>query len=155
MYKGRGKDMKIKDLMTKNPAIATPDMELSRVAKLMVEHNVGSIPVVENNMSMKIVGVVTDRDIATRAVAKGKNPVTMKASEVMSSPVITAGEEDDIKDVAKMMEKNQVRRVPVVDKMGKICGMVAQADIALKGSDKITADVVESVSKPADRPAGK
>ena len=143
--------MKVKELMTKKPACATPEMELTKVAKMMKEHNVGAIPVVENKDSMKVVGVVTDRDIATRAIAEGKNPLQMKAQEIMSTPVVTVNEDDDIQDVARMMEKNKVRRIPVVDQQGNIRGMVAQADIALKGSDQITASVVESVSKPGKK----
>ncbi len=140
--------MKVKELMTKKPAFATPDMELTKVARMMDEHNVGAIPVVENKDSMKVVGMVTDRDIACRAVAKNENPLQLKASDVMTSPVHTVKLEDDIQDVASMMVKNKVRRVPVVDEKGMVCGMVAQADIALKGGDQTTADVVQSISKP-------
>lgn len=143
--------MKVKELMTKKPACATPDMELTKVAKMMADENVGAIPVVENKSSMKVVGVVTDRDIATRAVAKGKNPLQMKAMDVMSTPVVTVKEDDDVEDVARLMEKNMVRRIPVLDEKGSICGIVAQADIALKASNKITADVVESISKPGKK----
>lgn len=142
--------MKVKELMTKKPEYATPDMELVKVAKLMAEHQVGSIPVLENKDNMKVVGLVTDRDITTRAVAEGKNPLQMKASDIMSTPVVTVNEDDDVNEVAQLMEKNMVRRVPVVDQQGKLCGMVAQADIALKTTDKTTADVVQSVSKPTE-----
>jgi CBS domain-containing protein len=140
--------MKVKDLMTKNPVCATMDMPLSKVAKIMVDENVGSVPVIENKDTNKVVGVVTDRDIAVRAVARDKNPLQMVAMEVMSADVVTAKEEDDIQDVARLMEKNQIRRIPVVDASGIVRGIVSQADIALKGSDKTTADVVQSVSKP-------
>jgi CBS domain-containing protein len=134
--------------MSKKPEFATPDMDLQNVAKMMADHQVGSIPVLENKDSMKVIGMVTDRDITTRAVAMGKNPLQLKASDVMSTPVVTVKEEDDIRDVARMMEKNMVRRIPVVDQRGNLIGIVAQADIALKSTDKITGDVVESVSKP-------
>jgi CBS domain-containing protein len=140
--------MKVSELMTKNPACVTPDADLGKVAKLMADHNVGAIPVVENQDSKKVVGVVTDRDIAIRAVAQGKNPVQMKAQEVMSTKIVTVKQDDDIQDVTKLMEKHQVRRVPVVDENGKMCGMVAQADIALKTTDQTTADVVQTISKP-------
>lgn len=143
--------MKARDLMTKDPAYATPDMELAKIARLMDDHKVGSIPVVENKNSLKLVGVVTDRDIVTRAVAQGMNPLQMKATDIMSSPVVTVKEDDDVQEVARLMEKNMIRRVPVVDANGNICGMVAQADIALKASDKTTADVVQSISKPTER----
>src|SRR5690606_9921829 len=129
----------------------TPDMELSKVAKMMAEHNVGSIPVVENKDNMRVVGMVTDRDIATRAGAEGKNPLQMRAQEIMSTPVIPVQEDDDVEEVAQLMQENMVRRVPVLDRQGSICGMVAQADIALKASDQTTADVVQSISKPTQK----
>lgn len=140
--------MRVKDLMTKNPACATPDMPLSKVAKMMVDENVGAIPVVENKDSNKVIGVVTDRDITIRAVAEEKNPLMMKAVDVMSKDVITVKVDDDVEDVARLMEKNQVRRVPVVDERGGVVGIVAQADIALKASEETTANVVQSVSEP-------
>jgi CBS domain-containing protein len=143
--------MKVSELMTQKPTCAPPDMELTKIAQLMEQHKVGSIPIVENKDSKKVIGVVTDRDIATRAVALGKNPLQMKASDIMSSPVVTVKQEDDIQDVARLMEKNMIRRVPVIDQNGNICGMVAQADIALKATDQITADFVQSVSKPTQK----
>ena len=141
--------MKVRELMTKNPACATPDMPLSKVAKLMVDENVGAIPVIENKDSHRVVGVVTDRDIAVRAVAREKNPLLMVAMDIMSADVVTVKADDDVQDVARLMEKNQIRRIPVLDEKGEVCGIVAQADIALKTSDRTTADVVQSVSKPA------
>lgn len=143
--------MKVKDLMSKKPAYSTPEDNLNKVAKQMAENNVGMIPIVDNKDNMTIVGVVTDRDIAVRCVAVGRNPAEMRAAEVMSKPVVTVREEDSAEDVARMMEKNMIRRIPVVDAQGKICGIVAQADIALKTSDKTTADVVQSVSKPTEK----
>jgi CBS domain-containing protein len=142
--------MKVKDLMSKEPELATPEMNLTKIAKMMAEQNVGSIPVVESKESLKVVGMATDRDITTRAVAEGKDPLQMTAREVMSTPVVTVKQDDDIKDVARLMEKNMVRRVPVLDEEGFVCGMVAQADIALKSNDKTTADVVQSISKPTE-----
>jgi CBS domain-containing protein len=143
--------MKVKDLMSKEPKLATPDMNLTKIARMMAEQNVGSIPVVESTENLKVVGMVTDRDITTRAVAEGKNPLLMTVWEVMSSPVITARQEDDVKEVAHLMQKNMIRRVPVLDDKGFVCGIVAQADIALKGSDDTTADVVETISKPTEK----
>jgi CBS domain-containing protein len=136
--------------MSKNPAVATPDTTLTKVARMMVDENVGAIPVVDNKESQKVVGMITDRDIATRAVALEKNPLMMKAADIMSTGVVTVRTSDDIEDVARLMEKNQVRRLPVIDEMGKVCGIVAQADIALKGNDKITGNVVEGISKPGE-----
>ncbi|MEO6723966.1 MAG: CBS domain-containing protein [Blastocatellia bacterium] len=134
--------------MTKNPACCTTDSNLQEVARLMVEHNCGQSPVVESKHSMKLVGVITDRDITCRTVAVGKNPLKMTAGDCMSSPCITVTPEMSVEDCCKVMEENQVRRVPVVDESGACCGIVAQADIAQHASKKETASVVKEVSRP-------
>ena len=143
--------MKVKEIMTKKLSFATPETDLPAIAKMMADENVGEIPIVDNKDHMKAMGVVTDRDIATRAVAKNKNPLQMKAQEVMTTPVVTVKQDADLTEVARLMEKNMIRRVPVVDENGMLCGIVAQADIALKSSDRMTSDVVEKVSKPTER----
>ncbi len=140
--------MKVKKVMAKKLAFATPEMEIGKVAEMMTDYNVGAIPVVENKDNRKVIGIVTDRDITARVVAKGKDPRQMTAKDVMSTPVVTVKQGDKIKDVARLMEKNQVRRLPVVDKNGEICGMVAQADLARNAGDRTVADTVQKVSKP-------
>lgn len=146
--------MKVREIMTKSPVYVTPDADLNMVAKMMDEHKIGMIPVVDNKDNLKITGVVTDRDIVTRCVAQQINPMMVRASEVMSSPVVTVREDDDVKDAADVMRDNMIRRVLVVDNMDRICGVVAQADIALKASDKTTADVVQDISKPTKESSG-
>ena len=141
--------MRVKDIMSEDPACCTPDANLKDVARLMVENDCGCIPVVENEGSMKPVGVVTDRDITCRCVAEGKNPLDMTAGEVMSSPVVTVDQEESVDDCCALMEENQIRRVPVVDSRGGCCGMVAQADLALKTEEQKMAEVVQEVSRPA------
>ena len=140
--------MQVKDIMTKNPACCTSDTNLQEVARLLVEHDCGESPVVENKQSMKLVGVITDRDITCRTVAVGKNPLAMTAGDCMSSPCVTVTPEMSMEDCCKVMEENQVRRVPVVDESGACCGIVAQADIAQHGSKQETATVVKRVSQP-------
>ena len=140
--------MEVKDIMTKNPACCTTDANLQEVAQLMVEHDCGETPVVESKQNMKLVGVITDRDITCRSVAVGKNPLKMTAGDCMSSPCITVTPEMSLEDCCKVMEENQVRRVPVVDKLGACCGIVAQADIAQHASKQETARVVKKVSQP-------
>ncbi len=142
--------MKVKDIMSKTPVYVTPEQDLNVVAKKMDENDIGAIPVVESRETLKIVGVVTDRDIVTRCVAQQVNPMMVRASEIMSTPVVTIDEEEDVEVAARTMEKNMIRRIPVVDKMGKFTGVVSQADIALKANDKTTAGVVHSVSKPTE-----
>lgn len=142
--------MEVKDIMTENPACCTSDTNLQEVAQLMVKHNCGESPVVESKQNMKLVGVITDRDITCRTVAKGKNPLEMTAGDCMSSPCITVTPEMSVEDCCKVMEENQVRRVPVVDESGACCGIVAQADIAQHASKQETARVVKGVSLPKE-----
>lgn len=142
--------MQVRDIMTKNPACCTADTNLKEVAMLMVEHDCGQTPVVDSNTSMKLVGVITDRDITTRTVAEGKNPLEMTAGDCMSSPCMTITPEMSVEECCTVMEENKVRRVPVVDEKGRCCGIVAQADIAQHATKQETAEVVKSVSQPTE-----
>jgi CBS domain-containing protein len=145
--------MQVKDIMTRDPACCTPDTNLQEVARLMVEHDCGEIPVIENRQSMKPVGVVTDRDICCRTVAEGKNPLEMTAGDCMSSPCVTVAPEMSVEDCCQAMEENQIRRVLVVDEKGACCGIVAQADIAQHAPKQETAEVVKEVSRDARSPS--
>jgi CBS domain-containing protein len=138
--------MKIQEIMTPNPACCGPETNVGEVARLMVDHDCGEIPVVRNG---RPIGVITDRDIAARAVAAGRNPLEMKASDLMSSPVITVTPNTGVDECCETMEEHQIRRVPVVDERGSCCGMVSQADIAKHASARTTAQVVKEVSRPA------
>lgn len=140
--------MKVRDIMTKATIFVTPDANLNDVAKMMDEHKIGMIPVVDNKDSRTVTGVVTDRDIVTRCVARQMNPMAMHASEVMSRPVVTVREDDSVDDAASVMSENMIRRVMVVDAANHICGVLAQADIALKASDKVTGGMLHEVSQP-------
>src|SRR5688572_32461911 len=99
---------------------------LREVAQQMVEHDCGEIPVVCSSGDKTLVGVVTDRDIVCRLVAAGKNPLESTASACMSSPVVEARESTPVEECARIMEEGQIRRVPVVDGGGKVCGIVSQ-----------------------------
>lgn len=140
--------MNTKDIMSKDVACCTPETPLPEVARLMVKHDCGEIPVVESRESMKPVGVITDRDITCRTVAEDKNPVQMKAADCMSTPVVTVADETSVDDCCRVMEENQIRRVPVVDDRGRCCGIVSQADIARHAPERQAAEVVRDVSEP-------
>jgi CBS domain-containing protein len=140
--------MQVRDIMTQDPACCTPETDLQAVARMMVDNDCGEIPVVHGK-DKRPIGVITDRDIACRTVAQGKNPLNMKARECMSSPVLTVTPQMSIEDCCKLMEEKQLRRVPVVDDQGRCCGIVAQADIARQAPQKQTAEVVKDISKPA------
>jgi CBS domain-containing protein len=139
--------MEVKEIMTANPAYCTPDTKLQEVAKMLLDHDCGCIPVVEGERSMKPLGVITDRDICCRVVALGKNPLKMTVGDCMSGNVVTVTPEMSLDDCCLIMEENQVRRLPVVDAQGRCCGMVSQADIAQYAPRNKTAEVVKEVSK--------
>jgi len=141
-------NMTVNNVMTAHPACCTGDTPLREVARMMVENDCGEIPVVDSRDSGRPVGVVTDRDIAVRMVAEGRDTNAACASDCMSSPVTTVPESASLADCARAMEQNQIRRVVVVDDSGAVCGIVAQADIALAGRDRTTGEVVEQVSRP-------
>ena len=141
--------MQVKEIMTRNPACCTADSSLQEVAILMVKHDCGATPVVDGKKTLKLVGVVTDRDITTRIVAEGKNPLEMTAGDCMTSPCVTVTLDMTVEDCCTIMEKNKIRRVPVVDESGNCCGIVAQADIAQHATGRETAEVVKGVSQPA------
>ena len=145
--------MRVQDVMTRDPFCCTRDSGLQEVARMMVEHDCGVIPVVDGRQNMKLIGAVTDRDITCRTVAVGKNPLEMTAAQCMSSPVVTARPDMSLDECRRLMEENQVRRIPVIDSRGACCGMVSQADIARKADKEQTAEVVKEVSKPTGTPS--
>ena len=134
-----------RDVMTVNPALCKPETSLDRVAKLMVQHDCGEIPVID--AAQHVVGVITDRDIVVRLVADGKNPAAYAAEACMSQLVVTVPVDASLKDVLTTMEKHQIRRVPVVDERGSCVGMIAQADLAWTGGARDVAELVREVSR--------
>ena len=139
-----------KDIMTTNPACCSPENSVEEAAQMMVKHDCGEIPVVDNKDNPKPIGVITDRDITCRVVATGKSPKQTRVRDAMSSPPVTVKQETSIEDCCRILEKNQIRRVPVVDRTGRCCGMVSQADIAKAASREQTAGVVKHVSEPSE-----
>ena len=137
--------MQVKDVMTADPACCSPDTNLAEVAQLMVNNDCGEIPILEKD---KPVGVITDRDIVVRAIAKGNNPLDLTAADCMTTPCVTVTPETSIEECGRILEQNKIRRVPVVDADGCCCGIVALADIALRANQKVTTDVVKEVSEP-------
>jgi CBS domain-containing protein len=114
----------------------------------MEEQDCGSLPVVDARTG-KLVGIVTDRDIVCRAVARGKDPRTTHARECMSDALATVRPDSELEECCQLMESEQVRRVPVVDHAGKCCGIVAQADIARRAPENKSAEVLKTVSQPS------
>lgn len=139
--------MSIEQIMTPDPACCTPDTTIREVAQMMLEHDCGEIPIVEDRETRRVIGVITDRDIAVRAVAAGMDTGSTTAADIMSKNVVTVRENADVQEVCDKMEQNQIRRVPVVDAQGRLCGIVAQADIALQMNEQDAGNVVKDVSR--------
>ena len=139
--------MQVKDIMSQQLTSCTPDADIQEVAAMMVKCDCGAIPVIDPQ-TQKAVGVITDRDIVARAVAKGQNPLGMKVEEVMTMPITAVGPETSLEDCLARMEESQIRRMLVVDGQGKLCGIVSQADVARTASEHETAELVKDVSKP-------
>jgi len=136
-----------KDLMTADPQCCTADTPLNEVASLMAECDCGEIPVVDSNR--KLIGVVTDRDIVCRVVAKGQNPSDQTAKDAMTQPVISVTADATLEAVLAKMEEHQIRRVPVVDASGCCCGIISQADVALVAKESEVGEMVREVSRDA------
>jgi CBS domain-containing protein len=144
--------MKVQDVMTKNPASVTPGATIREAAQLMQREDTGIIPVVDEQGSKRLVGVVTDRDIAIRVVAEGRDGGT-RVSEVMStSRLATCTPDDDVDDAMEAMATEQLRRIPIVDDRGSLIGIVAQADIVRKAKDSGRAEkTVQQISEPSGK----
>ena len=144
--------MRVTDIMTADPACCTAETTLPEVAQMMKDNDCGEIPVVEDSESRKLVGVVTDRDITVRAVAEGFDVAATSVGDVMSKNVISVPEDTGVSECREQMEDHQIRRMPVVDAQGRVCGIVAQADIARNASSRHTAELVKDVSRPGGQP---
>lgn len=145
--------MKARDIMTEGPACCTPDDSVQDAARLMEEYDCGCVPVVEDPETNKLVGVVTDRDLACRCLGQGRGPET-KVGSVMSEDPSCCSPDSDVDEVGRIMAERQVRRVPVVDDAGCCVGMIAQADLARNdsaASDQDVGRVVEAISAPGRR----
>ena len=141
--------MQVREIMTTNPFCCTADTSLEEVAKAMVEHDCGEIPIVRSSSDKYVARSRHRSRHRLPARALGRNPVMKRPKSCMSTPVIAVRETTPLEDCAQIMEDNQIRRVPVVNGGGMFCGIVSQADIAKNASRKITADLVKDVSQPA------
>lgn len=136
---------KASDIMIKNPYSCFTETPLQEVANMMVKFDVGEIPVVDQKSGM-IAGIITDRDICCRTVAEGLNPLEMRASEVMTVPAITVHPEASLVRCIQLMERNHIRRIPVVDEHESICGIISLEDIAAR-EELFAAEIMKELSK--------
>lgn len=136
------------DIMTKDPVCTLPDASVLEVARLMKAQDIGPVPVVESQTDRRLVGIVTDRDLALNVVAEGRDPKTTRVADVMTRDVVTCRESDNVNKALDAMSNKQLRRIPVVDPQDRIVGIIAQADVATRVDEpKKTAEVVKDISK--------
>lgn len=139
--------MQIKDVMTSNVEVVHPDTTLQDAAKKMKDLDVGSLPVCDGQ---RLLGTVTDRDITVRAVAEGRNPTTTPVREVMTSGIVYCFEDQDIREVAKLMKEKQIRRLPILNRDKRLVGIVSLGDLAVDaGDERMAGETLTKVSEPA------
>lgn len=144
--------MKAREIMTENPACITPESTSRQAASLMESNDCGSLPVVESEQSKRLVGVVTDRDLALRVLGRGLSPDTPIREVMSGGDVACVRPEDSLDEVEKLMSRRQVRRIPVVDQDNRVIGLIAQADLARERKsvgEKDFGKVIEKISEPA------
>jgi len=139
---------KCDEVMTKNPVCCLPNDIVAEAAKLMKSGNIGSIPVIENGQTKKLIGIVTDRDLTLKIVAEGLDAKSTKVEAVMTRKVVTCLAGDDLQKALDAMAEHQLRRIPVVDNNNKVVGIIAQADVATRvDQPEKTAEMVKEISQ--------
>jgi CBS domain-containing protein len=146
--------MRAREIMTSNPECCEPDDTAREAAQVMRDQDCGCVPIVDSDSS-KVIGIVTDRDLAIRAIAEGKDGDT-RLRDLMTSVATCCGPDDDVRDVERTMADLQVRRIPIVDSAGRCVGIISQADIARACRDNDVTEqeialVVEQISEPTRR----
>ena len=133
----------VRDAMTSDPCAIDAGKDVSYAAKMMRDEDVGIAPIVEGE---QLVGVLTDRDIAIKVVAEGKDPTTVHVREIASTRLVTVDPSQDLDEAMRLMARHQVRRLPVVEN-GRLVGVVAQADVAREGDEQKVGEAVEQISR--------
>jgi CBS domain-containing protein len=134
----------IREAMTTQPKSVESSTSVVEAARLMELENVGSVPVVEDG---RLVGMITDRDVAVRVVGGGKDPQSTTAGEIASRELVTVDPQQNLDEALRLMAQHQVRRLPVVEEDGRLVGILAQADVAREGDDRATGQMVQQISE--------
>jgi CBS domain-containing protein len=138
--------MQIKDIMTHDPKVVRPDALLQEVAEKMGALEIGAVPVCDGD---RLIGLLTDRDITVRATAAGCDPAMTQVCDVMSTNLVYCFEDQDVTEAAKLMEAQQVRRLPVLNRHHRLVGIVSLDDVAVGGDPKLAGETLKEVSKLA------
>lgn len=135
--------MKVKDVMHHGAIWVGPETPLAEIAKMMRDEDIGAVPIGEDD---RLIGMVTDRDIVCRGLAEGGDCNALTARDVLSKPVLYCRTDEDVEDALRIMEKNQIRRLPVIDEKKRLAGILAIGDITRKAGRELTGEVMQSVA---------
>src|SRR5438132_14376883 len=130
--------MRIKQIMTKDPSCCVPSDTAKHAATIMRDEHAGIVPVIDNEQSRKVVGVVTDRDLCMNVIAEGRDPNAVSVEQCMTTKVVSCGPDDSVEQATQLMRDNQIRRVLVIDEARQLCGIVAMADLGERGDLKVS-----------------
>lgn len=144
--------MRIRHVMTKDPTCCVPDDTAVKAASIMRHEKAGIVPVIDNEQSRRIVGVVTDRDLTMNVIAEARDPHHVQVKQCMTTNVVTCSPNDSIERAMQLMKENQIRRIPVVDDAGALQGIVAIGDLVSRATPKATQthETLRCVSMPTD-----
>jgi CBS domain-containing protein len=145
--------MKVREVMSRNPACCTPHDSAQTVAKIMRDRSVGAVPVVADKLTRTLIGIITDRDFCCSIVADGLDPKTTTIQQFISANPISCRDGENIERCERLMQDHQVRRVPVVDEKGSVIGIVSQADLALHDKPERVSRTIAEISKSNKTPA--
>ena len=147
--------MRIKHIMTKDPRCCLPSDPATKAAGIMREEHTGAVPVIDSDMTRRVIGMVTDRDLCMNVIAEGRDPQNTTVGDCMTDRVVTCSPNDAVEKVTELMRENQIRRVPVVIEGAELQGIVSLADVVERGTLKPTQayETLKSVSAPTDIPS--
>ena len=143
--------MKIREVMTSNPACCVPTDTTQKAATLMRDFNIGSIPVVEDQQSRKLLGIITDRDLCCSVLAAGLDPKTTPIGEFVSLQPVTCRDGENVEKCERAMKEHKLRRIPIVDGEGRCIGIVSLADFAIREKPERVSRIVAEISKPGSQ----
>ena len=142
--------MNCSEVMTENPVCCLPTDAVSQAAREMRREDVGAVPVINDEQTRKLIGIVTDRDLAIKVVAESRDPNNTKVQDVMTTVIVACRATDEVSSAIGAMEEHQLRRIPVLDADGRIMGIISQADVATRlHQPSTTAEVVQEISQAA------
>jgi len=142
--------MNCREVMTENPVCSLPTDSVSQAARVMRREDVGAVPVISDEQSRKLIGIVTDRDLAIKVVAESRDPNHTAVGDVMTETIVACRATDNLSSAIKAMEEHQIRRIPVLDGDSRIVGIISQADVATRLHEpEKTAEMVEEISQAA------